>query len=63
MEELWLLNNTLTSSSIPQLGRLLRLKALNLNMNEIVNFPDATLRGLKNLTQLRLRSNRICKLK
>ena len=60
LEELWLLNNSLTS--IPKLSKLKNLVALNLNVNELKKFPDSSLIGLKKLKHLRLKKNKICSL-
>lgn len=58
LEELWLVNDSLTS--IPKLGKLKKLRSLNLNANILKDFPDLTLSGLKELKQLRLSKNQIC---
>ncbi|KAL7077148.1 hypothetical protein ACQ4LE_003602 [Meloidogyne hapla] len=60
LEELWLLNDSL--SSIPKLSKFKNLVALNLNVNELKKFPDSSLIGFKKLKQLRLRKNQICSL-
>uniref|UniRef100_A0A1I7RY49 Leucine-rich repeat-containing protein 15 n=1 Tax=Bursaphelenchus xylophilus TaxID=6326 RepID=A0A1I7RY49_BURXY len=57
LEELHLPNNAFRV--IPLLGKLNKLKALNLNKNRLTSLADGSLSGLDELTHLRLRHNNI----
>lgn len=60
LEELWLINASLTA--VPKFAKLKKLKSLNLNRNLLKDFPEYALIGLKELKQVRLRGNQICTL-